>query len=430
MATVTYKGFKPYSHQKAVIELLKGARFTSRTVVCKSSRQKGKSSLIANLLLYFAINYKRTKNYGVSPTLKQAKSIYKTIIDAIEESGIIKASNGTDLEITLVNGSLISFKSAEQGETALRGFTADFLAVDECAFIPDNIWYTIMPWCDAKKAPCLMTSTPFIKEGFFWVYYNYGCNNQNNVMTVDWCDEKYREDIEKILPPERLEEYRLMLPARQFKSEYLGEWLDDDGQVFTGFKECKGKFSIGLNDRLYVGIDWGNNTDNDDTVISIINQDGNQVYLDYWNNLNTTEQIDRIYEIIKPYESQIISIQPELNSIGTPYTDLLKERLQVSTRNKVEGFQTTNKSKADLVTELQVAFEQRMIGLLDDDKQMRELSVYAAEYNPKTKNVSYNAPQGLHDDICIALMLSWNAFKKNKGAGTYKIRYSRNRNIK
>lgn len=167
MATKNFIGFKPYSHQKAVIDELRDAKGTGKIVVCKSSRQKGKSFMISNLLLYYAINFTRTKNYCVSPTLKQAKAIYKTIVDAIGDSGIVKASNGTDLEITLINGSLISFKSAEQGEIALRGFTADFLCVDECAFIPSSIWYVIAPWTDAKKAPVLMTSTPFVKDGFF-----------------------------------------------------------------------------------------------------------------------------------------------------------------------------------------------------------------------------------------------------------------------
>lgn len=424
MSEIKCVGFKPYSHQRAVINAFKGYLGTGQIVVAKSSRQKGKSFLIANLLLYYSINFHHTKNYCVSPTLKQAKAIFRTIMDAIDGSPIVRSSNGTDLEIVLINGSLISFKSAEQGETALRGYTASFLCIDECSFIPDNIFYTILPWIDAKKAPMLLVSTPFIKEGFFWKYFNMGLNEENNIKTIDWCDIAFKEDIDLILPPSKLEEYRKVLPANQFKSEYLGEWLDTDGQVFTGFKECLFNTSINPTDKLYVGIDWANGTDNDDTVISIINQDGKQVALHYWNNLTPIQQIDKVYEIIKPIEKQIFLIQTELNSIGTPYTDMLKERLQSVTKSRVKGFNTTNKSKADIVTKLQVAFEQKEITILDDDKQIRELAVYAAEYNAKTKNVSYNAPQGLHDDICIALMLSWDAYKNNTASGFYSLGYS------
>jgi hypothetical protein len=99
----------------------------------------------------------------------------------------------------------------------------------------------------------------------------------------------------------------------------------------------------------------------------------------------------------------------------------LKERLQLSTRNKVNGFNTSNSSKAEIVSDLQVAFEQRQIEILDDEKQLRQLSAYSAEYNPRTKNVFYNAPQGMHDDICMALMLSYNGYKTVNKQGTYSI---------
>lgn len=428
----TCVGFTPYSHQRAVINQLKDGKpkiraFTSKVTVVKSSRQKGKTFMIANLLLSYAIDQHDSKVFCVSPTLKQSKSIYKTIIDAISDTPILRTANATDLEVRLLNRSYIYFRSAEQGTVALRGYTADFLCIDECAFISDEVFYTILPWCDAHRAQMLLVSTPYVKEGFFWKYYNMGLDeNVKNVTTIDWCDERFREDIEKILPPEKLEEYRRFLPASQFKSEYLGEWLDDDGCVFTNFMNCIRKTELSDGDRLYVGIDWANGGNNDDTALSILNQDGRQVALYYWNDLNTSQQIDKIANILLPLKNQIVSIQTELNSIGTPYTDLLKERLQrTNLYSKVEGFNTTNQSKSDLVTKLQVAFENEMISILPDDKQKRELSAYAAEYNPKTKNVSYNAPQGLHDDLCIALMLSYNALKEETKRGNYSIGGSR-----
>lgn len=376
--------------------------------------------MIANILLYYAINWK-TKNFCLSPTLKQAKTIFETIYNGIVGSGIVKKANATDLEITLINKSIIKFCSAEQRE-ALRGYTVSgILCIDECCYIPDDIFYTVVAWTDVYKAPILMTSTPFIKEGFFWNYYNYGLEGVNNTVTINWTDERFREDIERILPKEKLEEYRKVFPSNKFKTDYLGEWLDDEGSVFTHFKECVKNAEISPNDKLYVGIDWANGVDGDDTAISILNEKGEQVFLSYWNNLNTTQQIDVISETLRPIEKQIVVIQPELNSIGTPYTDLLKDRLQVSTRSKVQGFNTTNQSKAEIVSDLQVAFEQGNISILDDEKQLRQLSIYSAEYNPKTRNIYYNAPQGLHDDLCIALMLSYNALNKNKITGSYSI---------
>lgn len=412
-------GFHPYAHQRAVIDAIGKSKCSYKTVVVKSSRQKGKSFMIANILLYFALNWNKTKNICVSPTLKQAKNIYKTIMDAIEKTGIVKNSNATDLEITFINRSIIRFLSAEMGES-LRGYTVTgILCIDECCYISDEVFNTIKPWVDYNKSPILMVSTPYVKQGFFWQYYNYGLEGVNKVITVDWCDPKFKKEMDKILPPERLEEYRKTMPANKFKSEYLGEWLDDDGTVFIQFKDCAKDVQILPNDKLFVGIDWAMGGGNDDTAVSIINDKGEQVFLDYFNNLTPTQQIDRIINDLNPYMRQIVVIQPELNSLGGVLTDNLKERLQG--RARIEGFNTTNQSKNELVMDLQTAFEQKTITILNDPKQMRELSFYTAEYNPKTKNVSYNAPLGLNDDLCIAIMLAYNAYKNKKRCGGYAV---------
>lgn len=412
-------GFHPYAHQRAVIDAIGKSKCSYKTVVVKSSRQKGKSFMIANILLYFALNWNKTKNICVSPTLKQAKNIYKTIMDAIEKTGIVKNSNATDLEITFINRSNIRFLSAEMGES-LRGYTVTgILCIDECCYISDEVFNTIKPWVDYNKSPILMVSTPYVKEGFFWQYYNYGLEGVNKVTTVDWCDPKFKKEMDKILPPERLEEYRKTMPANKFKSEYLGEWLDDEGTVFIQFKDCAKDVQIQPKDKLFVGIDWAMGGGGDDTAVSIINDKGEQVFLDYFNNLTPTQQIDRIVEDLNPYMRQIVVIQPELNSLGGVLTDNLKERLQG--RARIEGFNTTNQSKNELVMDLQTAFEQKTTTILNDPKQMRELSFYTADYNPKTKNVSYNAPLGLNDDLCIALMLAYNAYKNKKRCGGYAV---------
>ena len=160
-------------------------------------------------------------------------------------------------------------------------------------------------------------------------------------------------------------------------------------------------------------------------MISVLNQDGKQVYLDYFNRLSPTKQIDRIERFLISYLDQIAVIQTELNSLGTPLTDFLKERPQIKPiLDKFEGFNTTNQSKNSLVQNLQLAFEQGTITILDNEKELSELATYTAEYNVKTRNVSYNAPSGLKDDICIALMLSYDAYKQGASTGDYVVGFS------
>lgn len=427
MGARKFVGFKPFSYQRAVIDELcfPGAQYKGRIVCCKSQRQRGKSFMNANILLYYSINFPRSKNYCVTPTLKQAKEIYKTIIAAIGESGVIKSSNATDLIITLINNSTINFKSAEQGATALRGYTCTgILIIDEAAYIPGDIFNTILPWVDFHKANILMTSTPFIKDGFFYQHFNYGLDGLYNCRSVDWCDDAFKSDMEAIMPQSRLDTYRKTLPKNVFLTDYLGEWLDDDGVVFTNFKSCCKDMSPTPGDRLYVGVDWAAGGEGDDTVVVAFNQRGQQVYLDVFNNLDTTRQIDRIEQFLVQHKKQIVVVETELNSLGTPMTDILKARPQVKNLNYV-GFNTTNTSKNTLVTNLQVAFEQQEISILPDQKQLRELSYFTAEYNIKTRTVSYSAPRGLHDDIPMAMMFAYDAYHSGQNSGNYNISFVR-----
>lgn len=419
-----YVGFTPYSYQRDVINLLvTNSHKKHRTVTVVSKRQVGKSLMAENLLLYFGINFARTVSICISPTLSQSRKLFREISDAIADSDIVKASNATLLELTLANNSQILFRSAEQRD-ALRGYTVTgLLVIDEAAYIEDSIFYTVLPWCDVSGAPILIISTPRVRSGFFFNNYCYGLEGKHEYYTIDWSDPKYKTDLDKLLSPERLEEYRKMLPKQQFKSEYLGQFLDQDGVVFTGFNACVKNNTIQPTDRLYWGIDWANGGDNDDTVITAVNQFGKQVYLQYWNNLTPTKQVELITKVLKTYERQTEVIQPELNSIGTPYTDMLKQSISSSLASKVHGFNTTNQSKNDLVAQLQVAFEQGNIEILDDERQLLELGSYAADYNPKTRTITYNAPQGMHDDLCIGLMLAWDAYHKRTLRGAYSISF-------
>lgn len=412
------KGFKPYRHQRDVIDLILKKGAGSITVV-KSSRQKGKSMLLANLLLYFACNKPRTASFCVSPTLKQSRNLFGIITSAAPQGIIVKA-NAQDLDMTLANGSVISFRSAEQRDS-LRGYTCSgILCVDECAFIPDETFYTVLPWCDVHKAPILLVSSPFVRNGFFWDYYNMGLTNTNNVSSVDWSDPKYKDDMDMILPPERLEQYRKALPSNQFRSEYLGEFLDDAGSVFLNFKECVKHNQIKPTDRLFVGIDWAVGNQGDDTVLIALNQDGEEVYQMIINSLSPSAQTRHIVKFLRPYSSQIAVVAPESNSIGNVYIDRMFDEFP-DLKPKTKPFTTTNDSKNRIVTQLQTAFENKSISILGTEKELSELSTYAVEYNPRTRNVAYNAPTGLHDDICMALAIAYDAYINSARRGTYQI---------
>lgn len=408
-----FEGIKLFSYQQDVASIMKDLKNTGKTVTVKAMRQVGKSVLSGQILLYYAINFDKTKNAVVTPTFNQSKKQYKELVSAIKSSGIVKSSNASELTIELINGSQITFHSAAQRDS-LRGYTVSgILIIDESAFISDEVYSLLVPWTTFHKAPTLIISTPFTRSGFFYENYSRGLSGSDNFISIDWADSKYKNDILKILPQEKIEELKQVMPRNQFRSEILGEWLSDDGLVFQGFRELTiPQPSIHPSDKLYVGIDWSNGTGNDSTVVSAINQNGEQVILDAFNTLNITDTIKRITSLLKPYEKQIKCIVSEVNSIGKPHTELLHKEL----RNvKIVEFTTTNTSKNEIITNLQVAFERGDIRIMDDTEQLNQLGTFASIYNPSTKTVKYEAISGCHDDYCMSLAFSWYAYLNNKG---------------
>ena len=106
----------------------------------------------------------------------------------------------------------------------------------------------------------------------------------------------------------------------------------------------------------------------------------------------------------------------EVNGLGEPLTELLKDSIaQYGLR--VTNWTTSNSSKCDMVAQLQVALEQKQIGLIQDEKQLRELANYECTYNPKSRITTYSAPLGQHDDAVMTLMISMQCYKKHHITG-------------
>lgn len=414
----TFVGYCPLPHQKAVHRALDYAYRSGRIYVVKARRQVGKSIMVEQELLRFAITYNGTVNACVCPTLSQARKMFQDIVYCISDSGVVKKKNETLLEIDLINGSKIFFKSAEQKDS-LRGYTiSGLLCVDECSFIADDVFYgLLLAWTNVHRAPILLTSTPKFKRGFYWNYWNIGCDEDNEtVISIDFNDY----DTSALLSNEKLEEYRKMLPKGQFLTEYMGEFLDSQSIVFGDFKECIYSGGIDPYREIYIGIDWSTGVGADSTVVSALNERCEQVFMLRFNNKRATEQVDYIVQYLKPYMSRIKLIVAECNGVGQPLVDSLK--VAIDNKIKIEEFTTTNASKIRIINQLQVAFEQRQIRIMESNAQTAELSMYEAKVNGKG-TVTYNAPIGCNDDTVIALMLSLEAFKLKNKTGKYNISF-------
>lgn len=387
---------------------------SGKVAVVKSTRQSGKSFLAQMLLI--AVSF--SKNGAISaiyePSLGQSRVQFKAVVNALKGSDLIKNANSSLLEIEFINGSVIYFKSTEQSS---RGYTVDFLILDEAAWLREDEIYSILPLASAKNAIILVASTPFISDGYFYTLYNQGLKSTEFLKSFDWSKEP---EIDRFLTAERKEFYKQTMSRSKYITEVLGEFLGDDGMLFRNIEACTTDEAIPLGQRLWLGVDWGTGSENDYTELIGVNEDGKVSVLHSTNNLSPMEQINWLANIINdlPKKAQIAKLTCEQNSIGKVYIDALKQRLK---NIRITEFITTNKSKQDLVTTLQLAFENGDITIPREQDLLNQLRAYEAQINPRTKVITYNGKSGTHDDKVMALMMAYHSFKGR--LGTYNVSF-------
>lgn len=396
--------------QRIVYDAVEGSRHSGRLFVCKSKRQVGKSLMACVLLIKFVLERKCVSGV-IEPTLSQSRRVFKQIQDMLEGTGLIVNANASLLTMTFRNGSEILFKSAEQRES-LRGMTiTGLLVIDEAAFIDDSVTELLFPTVDAHQAPILFISTPLFRNGKFYDLYMDGIAGVNLTQSFDWS--KY--DTSKFLSNQKLEMYRQSVSPQKFRTDYLGEFLDEGSYIF-GDNIGKCIKPLSTNPAIYAGVDWSSGKDKDDTVITLLDAYGNVCLIDRFNDLEPTAQIEHIIELLNQYPT-LKKVQVELNSIGSVYYDMLIKAF--SKQGVIVGFNTTNDSKRTIIEKLIVAFENQRIGIPNDDMLLKELQHYAME---KTKNgYTYNGADNVHDDMVLSLAFAYDLLSST--SGTYSVRF-------
>lgn len=393
------------AYQREAADWLGDPYKSGKIAVIKSVRQSGKTFFIMIEVLKMAFEHVST-SCVYEPTLTLARNVYKSIYKALENTGILKIANAQLLEIELTNGSTILFKSYDQ---ISRGLTVSgVLVLDELAYGDDEAIYSILPLINANNAPLIIASTPFIMDGYYYQMYMKGLEENTLIKSFDWS--KHPETA-RFLTEEKKELYRQTMSRAKYTTEVLGEFLTDGGLLFQGLENCVGQPDTAAR-TIYVGIDFGIGTEEDYTVMSVINNKGQMVKMYRTNNLSPTQQVEwlcgLILDLAKTYT--IHQVLCEYNSIGSVYIDFMKKKL--AGRNiTLTNWTTSNKSKQDLVTNFQIALENGYVQILPDPVLLNELKKYQAEINSKTKTISYNGYK-CHDDTVIATMLSYWAYKK------------------
>jgi phage FluMu gp28-like protein len=395
-----YIGYKPHIHQAEIHNDIINKNYN--TYVISSGRQFGKSELAINQSLFWAINNPGSTISYITPYFRLGRKVFQQIENNCASwKGIIKSFNKSNLQIIFKNGSQIIFFSVDNPDS-IRGTTNDYLIGDEVAFWDEEIYDKILvPTMMVKGKKTLLISTPKGKNFFYKLFLN---GQQENSKIKSYKKTIYDNPF---VTEEQIQYLKKTTPQIIFAQEYESSFIDNQSSVFKNYPINN---NINITNKTYAGIDIAQNFDY--SCISVLNDKGEQIYIDRFNNMSFDLMIEKIISVLNKYKPDA---NIEINSIGSPVYEQIRKRY-----NKIYPFVTSSKSKNELIENLIIATENEEIKLLEIDWLKGEFENFGYEWNTKTRTIRYNAIAG-HDDGVISTALSYNAFLNLKNKGTYAI---------
>ena len=339
--------------------------------------------------------------WAVSPTQTQAKTFSKQIIKALTNSGFVKNNTNSsgDIKIELLNGTLIEFKSS-QAKDNLRGATLDYLVLDECAFIDTQVIDEILlPMLITRpNAKVLLVSTPKGKQNAFYRFYTKGIQGEKGYASFKFT---YRDT--NFSNVDLIETYKLTLAEAIYLQEIEAEFIDS-ASVFGNINNLCTLQPQETKDELWLGIDCG--LKNDYFVISALNKEGKQIFMERFTNIEVPEIIERLKVIFNKYNVRYALL--ENNGMGEPIFQLANREIG----GKIGRFYTSNESKQEIINNMIAAAQTKAIELLDNENLKTELADFGVKIN-STGSLRYGAMVG-HDDCVMATAIALECLNKHQ----------------
>ena len=337
---------------------------------------------------------------GFFPTYKMLAETWRQFVDVF--APIRKSKNEQEHRLELVTGGVLEMWSMDAADTA-RGRKYKRVFIDEAAMIPNlmDIWNAVIrPMLIDLKGDAFIKSTPKGLNGF-WQMYQLGQDPNNS----DWKSWKFPTAANPYIPKSEVEAMRGALPEIIFRQEVLAEFIDSEGGVFRRVQEAAHvtRLDAPLAGRQYsAGVDVAAAVDY--TVVTIMDVASREcVYMDRFNRVDYGVLIDRLASAYKRWGMTVMKV--EANSIGQPVIDALRVK-----GVNVIPFTTTSGTKQTIIQNLQAAFENGEIGIINDPVLIGELLSFESKRNA-SGSFSYSAPEGMHDDCVMSLALAWDGMR-------------------
>jgi len=376
--------YKPHDRQ------LLFHRSKARWRVLNCGRRWGKTQCAVAEGIRLSTIAEKQRGWIVAPTYSLSQEGWRTFKE-ITPVMLIKDELKAERKFVLINGSEIEFKSADN-EGGLRGAGLNWAILDEASRIKEDSWNALRPALSDKHGKGIFISTPKGKNWFYRIYL-LGKDKKENYEA--W---HFPSSTNPYFPIEEYKEAKENYPADWFSQEYEANFLDDLAAVFRNIESSiKGEFEEPIAGKTYYGgVDVAKYQDF--TVIIILDRNKHVCYFERFNRLNWDLQKIKIANVFKRYNATGFI---DSTGVGDPiYEDLSRQLPQ-----QIYSYKFTNESKMNIITSLQLAFEQRQMNFPNIPILIDELQAFEYEMLSSGK-FRFSAPEGYHDDCVISLGLA------------------------
>ena len=233
----------------------------TRFRVIIAGRRFGKTYLSVREMAKFARHPKRKIVY-IAPSYRQGKqTVWADLKEKLGKLGWIKRVNETELTITLINGSLIMLRSADNYDS-MRGLGIDFVVFDEFADIAVQTWTEVIrPALSDREGHAMFIGTPKGMGNWAKDLWDQG----QNPATIDWSSYQYTTLDGGNVSEEEIEAAKQDLDERTFRQEYMATFETYSGAVYYAFDRSQ-LFDIkqlepvvANNETMHIGVDFNVN---------------------------------------------------------------------------------------------------------------------------------------------------------------------------
>jgi len=333
----------------------------------------------------------------VSPVFKQAYRGWEIFKRMARQTRLFAYKRESMFHIQFKNGGYIWVRSADSPDN-LRGEGVDLCVLDECAFLEETVWYSIVrPALMDRNGKALLISTP---NGQNWF-----CDLFLHARTVEGQAAGYRAFHfttydNPTIPTEEVDAAKLTMSSARFAQEILAEFQSNEAAVFKRVNAAidtdRYENEPAQPGRTYVcGVDIAKSVDY--TVITVLDMDAKQVFFDRFTRGNYTEQVSRIAQVSRIYNNAIVVL--DVTGAGDPVYDYLSQE-----GVPVHGVRISDVTKSKLIDNLALFLESDRVRLLNIPIQREELTAYRYTLT-RAGSVKMECTRG-HDDCVIALALA------------------------